>query len=165
MLDILYQAERVLPALLTDDTGWNSIFIDYEDPYVERLWRTWGEYRINLHCILPCSTGHALFHPHPWPSAMRIVEHQYEMTVGYGVGDQEPPVAMRLVLPPGSVYEMTNPDGWHAVRPVSLSVLTLMITGKPWSRSSPKSTKPLGPLSVDRNREMLSQFMRYYPAR
>ncbi len=162
MLEVLYQAERVLPALLEDGAGWNSILIDYEEPSVERLWRSWGEYRINLHRISPCSTGHALFHPHPWPSAMRIIENQYEMTVGYGVGDQEPPVAMRLLLPPGSVYEMTNLNGWHAVRPVSQPVLTLMVTGKPWARSSPKSTRPLNPLPASRVSELIQLFKQVY---
>ena len=86
MLDVLEAVEQKLPELLRDEAGWNSLFIDYHPPTVERLWRTWGEYRVSLHRIHPCERGTALFHPHPWPSAMRILSGEYEMAVGYGSG-------------------------------------------------------------------------------
>ena len=72
MLDVLTQVERALPALLQDESVWQSLYVDYHPPMVERLWTRWGEYRVFLHRIHPCERGQALFHPHPWPSAMRV---------------------------------------------------------------------------------------------
>ena len=46
----------------------------------------WRDCRIYLHRIYPCAPGEALFHPHLWPSAMRILSGEYEMAVGYGAG-------------------------------------------------------------------------------
>ena len=34
---------------------------------------------------------------------------------------------------------MSNPNEWHSVRPLYAASLSLMVTGPPWSRSSPKS--------------------------
>src|SRR4051794_19093257 len=97
MLEILAQVERELPRLLLDEESWKGLYIDYHPPTVERLWRPWGEYRVSLHRISPCGPGEALFHPHPWPSVMRILAGEYEMAVGYGPGLEEPPVAALMV--------------------------------------------------------------------
>lgn len=162
MLARLAEAERVLPELLRDEAGWTGLFVDYERPFVERLWRPWGEFRLNLHRIHPCEAGAALWHPHPWPSAMRIYDHPYEMLVGYGSGEAIPATAVRLVLAPGSTYEMVEPDGWHAVRPLKAPVHTLMVTGKPWNRPSPKSGKPLAALTWEQREELLEFFRGRY---
>ena len=84
MLATLHEAEDALPDLLREGVdAWRSLDIDYEPPHVERLWRPWGpvvstgamtipsRFRLSLHRIHPCET--ALFHPHPWPSAVRII--------------------------------------------------------------------------------------------
>ena len=86
MLDVLAAVEQALPQLLQDENAWHSLYIDYQLPTVERLWRPWHEYRISLHRIHPCAPGEALFHPHPWPSAMHVLAGAYEMAVGYGQG-------------------------------------------------------------------------------
>lgn len=44
MLARLAEAERVLPELLRDEAGWTGLFVDYERPFVERLWRPWGSF-------------------------------------------------------------------------------------------------------------------------
>lgn len=160
MIGILHRVEKELPKLLLDESNWNSLFINYHPPFVERLWREWFEYRIYLHRIHPCKVGEALFHSHPWPSAMRIISGSYEMEVGYG--KEKPPVAARIIMGSGSEYEMTNPNGWHSVRPIDVPSLSLMVTGAPWNRSSPKSDRVLQPLSREQQTELLQRFREHY---
>ncbi len=93
MLDVLFHVEKALPQLLQDESAWNSVLVDYHPPTVERLWTAWQGYRVYLHRIHPCEHEQALFHPHPWPSAMRVLDGEYEMAVGFGAGTQTPPVA------------------------------------------------------------------------
>src|SRR4051812_43004128 len=115
LIAALQRAEKALPDLLERDEAWTSLDVNYEPPRVERLWRSFeDDFRIYLHRIHPCDT--ALFHPHPWPSAVRIISGKYEMDVGYS-GDAEnkdgpPPVAAHLCLTAGSHYEMVHADGW-----------------------------------------------------
>jgi hypothetical protein len=163
MLDTLAAVERELPELLQDESGWNSVYIDYHPPTVERLWRNWNGYRIYLHRIHPCAAGEALFHPHPWPSAMRILEGEYEMAVGYGKGETVPPVAALMIAAGDFRYEMTDPDAWHYVRPLGRPSVSLMVTGKPWDRPSPRSGKVLQPLNEGQRAALLEFFRRRYP--
>src|SRR5690348_11598928 len=118
MLQIMIEMEAKLKVLLADRARWNSVYVDYHKPYVERLWTQVDSVRVYLHRIHPCTRDEALFHPHPWPSAMRILQGKYEMAVGYGKGMNPPPKAATLVLETGSSYEMIDPDGWHYVRPL-----------------------------------------------
>ncbi len=163
MLDVLYAVEKELPALVQDEGAWNSLYVDYHPPIVERLWRGWREYRINLHRMHPCAPGKALFHPHPWPSAMRVLAGEYEMAVGYGPGDAPPPVAVLMIASAGFCYEMTVPDAWHYVRPIGEVTMSLMVTGKPWERWSPRSEKPLQPLSTAQREAIFRFFRERYP--
>jgi len=163
MLDLLKEAEQALPKLLQDTSRWQSLYIDYHPPYVERLWCSWQDIRIQLHKIHPCSPGEALFHPHPWPSAMLIVAGHYEMAFGFGSGDQAPPFASRMLAGPGFRYEMTHQDSWHFVRPIDDFVYTIMLTGKPWKRSSPKPSAPLSELDEQQREELFAFFRKAYP--
>jgi hypothetical protein len=165
MLNLLEAAEKELPRLLRDEAGWNSLYIDYHPPTVERLWRPWGECRLALHRIHPCERGRALFHPHPWPSAMRILSGEYEMAVGYGKGEEPPPVAALMIAAGDFRYEMTDPDAWHYVRPLGRPAMTLMVTGKPWDRPTPRSSQPLQPLSEAQKSLILHFFRERYPLR
>ena len=154
--------ESRLPALLAEKSAWKSVFVDYHPPFVERLWRQVGDYRLYLHRIYPCEKAQALFHPHPWPSAMRILEGRYEMAVGYGQGMSEPPVAATVVMAQGSSYEMVDPDGWHSVRPLDGPTLSLMVTGMPWARPSHKSDKVLHALSAPAEEALWKSVERAY---
>jgi hypothetical protein len=161
MLQILARAERALPGLLQSREGWHSLDVDYEPPRVERLWRGFeGDYRLYLHRIHPCET--ALYHPHPWPSAIKILEGGYEMAVGFGEGNKPPPIAAVIKVAPGSSYEMLNIDGWHYVLP-SVPNLSVMITGAPWKRWAPGPNKQLSPLSEVGVAALLADFRRHYP--
>ncbi len=164
MLDVLAQLEQELPAMLQDESIWRSVYVDYHPPIVERLWTSWRTYRVYLHRIHPCEREQALFHPHPWPSAMRVLEGKYEMAVGFGSGMEEPPVAALMVSSGDFHYEMTHPDSWHYVRPLGTPTLSVMLTGKPWDRESHKSTKALQPLSAEQAAELLAIFQARYPA-
>lgn len=158
MLNDLQEVIFRLHTLLMDEDVWNDVLIDYHPPVVERVWRPFGDLRIYLHRIHPCGPGEALMHPHPWPSAVLIGNGEYEMLVGYGKGESVPPVAAKIVLAEGSFYEMTNPDGWHAVRPIGRPSMSLMVTGKPWDRPSPKSPHKLPRLDPGRRREIIGFF-------
>ena len=138
MLEGLHQVEAVLPELLANQQldSWESLDIDYEPPRVERLWRQHGDFRIYLHRIHPCAQ--ALYHPHPWPSAIRILSGEYEMGLGFSeellpqnlmAADRE---VARATLVAGASYEMVHPFGWHAVKPLKRPSLSLMVTAKPW---------------------------------
>lgn len=158
ILEVLIEAEKELPKLLVDSSRWNSLFVDYHAPLVERLWCDWNGHRISLHRIHPCTREEALFHPHPWPQAVHILTGHYEMGVGYGKGEIKPPIAAITYLGPGAAYEMTDPNGWHYVRPIEKPVLSIMVTGKPWDRPSPKSDKILLPLSEEKKTELINLF-------
>ena len=151
MLDVLHEIEAVhLPSLLADRAGWSSKVIDYSPPVVWRLYRDvvvrGVSYRVNLHRIFPC--GIALYHPHPWAAAVRVLPLAagvtYEMAVGYGPSAGPcPPVSALLHLTSGFEYEMTDPDGWHHVRvhgPPGSSSVSLMVTSPPWTSSGAPRT-------------------------
>ena len=163
MLAVLAEVEDVLPALLQDERLWQSLYVDYHPPTVERLWAAWGDYRVSLHRIHPCEREQALFHPHPWPSAMRVLEGDYEMAVGFGAGSETPPVAALMIVRGDFRYEMTHPDSWHYVRPLGRPTLSVMVTGKPWARDAPKSSRPLLPLRSEQVAELLRLFRERYP--
>lgn len=163
MLDALAQLELTLPAMLLNDSMWQSVDVDYHPPRVERLWAHWQSYRVYLHRIHPCEREQALFHPHPWPSAMRVLDGEYEMAIGFGPGMEEPPVAALMISRGDFRYEMTHPDSWHYVRPIGVPTLSVMLTGKPWVRESHKSSKPLRPLSPEQIAELLRLFRARYP--
>jgi len=162
MLALLHEAERELPLLLASSDGWKSRFVDYHAPFVERVYRDWRGMRIYLHCIHTCGEGEALYHPHPWPSAMRVLSGTYEMGLGYGAGDTPPPFAARLVASGPMEYEMPDPDAWHYVRPIGDVAMTVMVTGGPWNRSSPRADKPLKPLTAERIAELLQHYRALY---
>lgn len=159
MLEDHREAISELSGLIQDRPQWRGLFVDYEKPHVERLWRPWREYRLLLHKLLPCADGEALYHPHPWPSIMTIVRGRYIMGVGYGSGLVAPPLAMKLSLGPGSTYEMTDPDAWHYVQPLE-ATYTIMLVGKPTGRSAPKSSTPLRELNVHERNDLFNVYAR-----
>lgn len=164
MLPVLEQAERELPALLLRREDWQSLLVDDEQPHVERLWMPYGEGRLLLHVIHPCVSGQSLLHPHPWASAMHILDGWYETAIGHGPPDGPmPQMAAPKVVGKGHRYEMVNPFAWHYVRPVGGPTVTVMVTGKPWKAPGNRKGRSLGPLSDARVGEMLDLFRSFYP--
>lgn len=158
MLRVLQEIEKLMPYLLNHGKvyRWNSLYIDYHPPIVERLWCQWGKYRIYLHRIHTCLEKEALFHPHPWSSAMKILSGVYEMRVGYGSSEKEPPRSGRIILAEGSYYEMVDPNEHHYVRPLTEIADSLMVTGEQRDRPAPKATKKLGPLTSQQIESILT---------
>lgn len=161
MLAALEAIEKNLSEWLVED-DWNTLNINYHPPFVKRVWGYWDTCRVSLHKIYPCKEGEALFHPHPWPSAVRILSGRYEMAIGFGSGNETPPVAAKLILPAGTTYEMTHPNGWHYVRPLDEPSFSLLVTANPWKRSSSK-VEDLQPLSDSDKKEILKFFREKYP--
>lgn len=165
MIEKLQQLERVkIFDLLHSPEIWNSLNIDYHPPHVERLWCQLGAYRLYLHFIHPCNEGEALYHPHPWPSAIHVLEGSYETGFGFGEGTEEPEVFGKVMVPTGDMYyDMTHKDGWHYVRPIVGVCSTVMLAGKPWERERVgKDYDELKPLGEDRKVIMLEYFKNYY---
>jgi len=172
MLKTLKRIQAALYPMLKNADAWTSLDINYHPPFIERLWLQMSvdekSYRVNLHCMQPCSAKDALFHPHPWPSAVHIYQGDYEMGVGVGEQVPAPLVAMRILGGSGVSYDMTHPDAWHYVRPLgSEPVYTLMVTGTPWPKAMvrPNPSPPQDPLEVlsdERRLELLSIFRDFH---
>jgi len=169
MLKVLAEVEDNLSVLLEDEERWNSLDVDYDPPRVERVWTEYGEYRVNLHKIHPCEK--ALFHPHPWPSAVKVVSGSYEMAVGYEHGydplgsfDQHvvPAQVTLIVLAKGSSYEMVDVRDWHYVRPLGGPSMSLMVTGRPWLRESLGKGREFQSLMPDAKKHLLTYFKATY---
>ncbi len=165
----LWDAEFALSELLQETAEWRGIFIDYEKPHIARLWRPWKQYRINLHLIYPCDNSETLFHPHGWPSAMKIISGMYKMVVGFGTDLIPPPEDTRIsfLLAAGSYYTMPHPNQWHSVRPLLTKSFSVMLTGPRWNRALIPVTKKPEPLllSSPLGQEMLTFFRSYYSVR
>lgn len=162
-LTMLGKIEKLLPELLLNN-DWNSVNVDYHPPRVERLWQQYGVLRINLHRIYATPSSEALFHQHPWPSAMRVLNGAYEMGLSFGSKDNAPPLAATLTLNEGSCYEMIHPDSWHYVAPVSDITYSLMISGCPWPEREKKSSLQLKTLPDNSKKEILNFFQTKYPS-
>ncbi len=136
----------------------NTMHIDYHEPFVNRIWFQYDEkHRVYLHKIFPIKQStwakknvigwsdeeiakdkqKALFHPHPWESAIRILEGKYEMGIGHSETNEIPAVDCKLILPTYSEYEMVDENGWHYVSPLSKPSYSIMVTGNLNEREMP----------------------------
>ena len=105
--------------------GWNSLRVTYEAPRVDRMWRPYSDGRLMLHRIWPETKRVSLYHPHPWPSQMLILDGNYEMRMG-----TKDLVYTTVHLAPESSYEMHDHRVWHDVTVTSQHpVLSVMVTG------------------------------------
>jgi len=164
MIGVLEEVEKELPDLL-DRYDWESLNVDYFPPKVWRVWRQHGDFRICLHKIFPTDKV-VLYHPHKWPSAMRVLKGQYEMNLGYKWDiELDPHHAGKLILAAGSAYEMNLPHQWHSVRPVNCEyALTLMIMGPMYKSKfeGREVKKKLQPLGDRTKRAIKTEFKEYY---
>ena len=161
MLEALHQVESELPALLRDEPLGKA----FSSTITRRRWSGCGcpGGLSNLPpSHLSVRPGEALFHPHPWPSAMRILCGEYEMAVGYGKGESTPPIAALMIAAGDFRYEMTDADAWHYVRPLKEPTMSLMVTGKPWARPVPTASKVLRPLNPVQCSEIFAFFRKRY---
>lgn len=120
---------------------WKGLEIRYEFPHVDRIWVDLDD-RICFHKIYPIPNGQrAFFHPHPWSSDIYVLKKAYWMVVGYSENLEsveakiQPSIAIRLLLPAGSMYVMDNPCTWHAVEPIDDVVYSMLRIKERWRRS------------------------------
>lgn len=159
MLEKLHDTLKILPLWLNNTAGWNSLYIDYEKPYVERLWRQWGKIRVYLHIIHPCMANEVFFHNHAAKSAMKIVKGKYLMESGYIDDKKIKRVITTSLYTTGSEYEMTLRSAMHSVQPIGGTAMTIMISAPKWpNHTAPKPTKELYPLNDIRVKEILELF-------
>ncbi len=181
MAPVLLEAEKLIPELLKDRDGWQSLMIDYQPPNLMRLYRQVGAVRLNLHFFMPADDVSAarrrtdaydenLYHPHAWASAMRILEGEYEQWVGFadrrGI-DAAPAKTQHLLHKAGDAYVMNDPWIWHQVIPrPGQAVSTLMVTFIPeaWDQDVPKSDRHLRALNTDELNFMFDHFSKLYAA-
>ena len=157
MFKTLKEALDQLPELLKDSEQWHSSDIDHP-PRIQRIWIPWEGNKILLHRTSPCGPDEALYRPHPWPSAMAVMRGQCEIGIGYGPGlELPPPVVCRLVANGGDCYEMTEEWAWHYIRPLQ-ETFTIMVTGQPWDRGTPKPDKKLSELDKEDKEDLLFTF-------
>jgi len=161
LIERLQQLEKAkLYDLLCDASIWKSVDIKYHLPRVERLWCQLGKYRLYLHFVHTCERNESLFHPHPWPSAIHVIEGEYEMGMGFGEGLEKPDIFSTIVSQGSMYYEMPHRDGWHRVRATSSVCSSVMLAGEPWGREMPASDEvgELEFLHSDRIHVMLEYF-------
>ena len=167
MKEILEFIIKFLPDILLGEKGFeedleiNTMYINYEKPYVSRIWFKYKDYRVYLHKIEPCdSDREAFWHPHPWESAVKLLKGHYEMGIGYGEGIIRPKTASTLWIGPDTIYEMIEKDAWHYVAPFDdKPVISIMVTGKLTGREMPlKPTEPARKLTTEEVSDMLIEF-------
>jgi hypothetical protein len=164
MLELLNDALCALPALLDQPSIWGSIVINRRKPFTYRAFTTWKAHRLCLHRFEACDEEEALLHPHPWPGAFGIVRGKYLMGVGFSEDRLlSPKQVLRVVLGPGSRYEIVTPLTWHSVVPLE-ECYTVMINGKAWaeheSHTHVRRTQGKGllPMSAEQLADMLEVF-------
>ena len=122
MLRELRIALDVLPDLLDHPLLWRAQVVDYSAPHCQKMWASYPfpdgeEGHVVLNRISPSTLGNALFHPHPWPLACKVLRGRFRMGVGQGP-DRPQLFTMLGEFGPGSMWEMTEPDGWHVIAPM-----------------------------------------------
>lgn len=140
-----------LAKLWADETAWKGLSIDYHPPRVERLYADLPNgHRVSLHRLHPCEADKALWHSHPWPSAVMVLAGKYEHCTGF-VDRHGLHCNSRSILGAGACYEITDPLAWHSVRPLGEPAYSVMLTGKPWPASKHSAPKPAPqrPLTAD----------------
>lgn len=163
MLTELFSIEKLLPGLF-ETVELRSMYIDYHKPFVSRIWFQFDKFRVYLHKIESAGESvDALYHPHPWKSAIRILKGTYEMGVGHSATENSPISDVVAHLTPGVAYEMVSQDGWHYVNPLNEPVYSLMITGELYDRKMPITPdKRFAELSKDVFFEILNVVDDYY---
>ncbi|MFL5729590.1 MAG: hypothetical protein ACJ75J_08915 [Cytophagaceae bacterium] len=163
MIRILLEIEQKLSELI-QGADLKTMYIDYHKPYVKRIWFSYNSYRIYLHKIEPCNeSSEALYHPHPWQSAIRILKGRYEMGTGHSDTNVIPATDCKLILPSGTLYEMLEKNSWHYVNPLDGPVYSLMVTGKLNDRPMPvEAKKTFRKLSKEEIEDILHEFKQYY---
>ena len=164
MLKLLREVEGLLPELLTDESGWQSVFANTEKPHLRRLWRQWGKCRIYLHHFTSCESKEEFPHPHPWKMAVRILEGSYNMGTGHSSDHTVMPELTYQTYKPGDCYELIERDIWHAIRPLGDEALTIMVAGPMiYPENRIHSNTPVRRLTLEEQTSVLNRIRKHYP--
>lgn len=161
--------------LLKDRNGWNSYFLNYHEPFEERVWKQVGQYRLHLQVFYHCIHEKSLYHPHPWPKAMHIIAGELETGISYSFNEEDykdtesgnltkkitQDQLIKFELKGESYFEIVNPKCWHYLNPINTNCHAVMLTDTPWFKG-PKAHKPLMPLDEERIQFILNYFIHYY---
>ena len=145
-----------LPKLLDREYYWKSKFINYEFPYVSRLYRKeecdQGEYYLSIHEIevIPYP-HHALWHNHDYPLLVKVLAGVQLVQLGYEKGVEEGPDLFSY----NSQYIMESDEQFHSVTPLTPKTLSLMITYKQFAGEKRHNQPQLKELSIERKLEIL----------
>jgi hypothetical protein len=139
---------------LEEPEVWQTLHIDDERPFVDRLWIETPDLemgrRLFLHRIhamppvLEPGIPRPLYHPHRWPAAVFVVEGKvYSMEIG--TRDR---VLMTIAAGTAPLaYTMNDPEGWHSVHPAQAASYSIMLVGDPWPGQAERTVqRALGPL-------------------
>lgn len=165
---VLKDIELIIPDLLKDPSLWKTLDVDYYPPRVERLYTTYGEYRIFLHTIHSTISGEkVLYHKHRWPAVFKQLKGSYEMGITYSekeVNSEEAynlPDIAKFRMVERSYYEMTQTDCLHYVKPISEVSYSIMLTNDLYPEAIFRKEvldKSLKELSLERKNELLITF-------
>ena len=162
-LNLLAEVENELPERVAKGV-FRSMHVTYAKPYVERLFYSRGEHRVFLHRIDGCMPEEALWHSHPWPSLIKVLDTEgglYRHSVGDRNSIFSSQVGIASVLRP-ITYTMLEPKAFHSVS-TDKSSWSVMITGPRWSR--PEPSKHQAVISQTRVQELLARWRLLYPVK
>lgn len=177
MIELLKKIEntQILDILSLDNHHFKTLDVDYHPPRVERIqYLLPDNKRLSFHVLHPCKPEEALYHPHPWSSAMHVLQGKYEMGLSYSenpqdLDDTETGVhnasrlqeqLLKLEVNSGMYYEMSYYKAWHYVRPIDEPCYTVMLTGDLFfkDKKGNKAPQALNPLTDDRINEIKQFF-------
>lgn len=160
---LLAEVESELPERIAKG-DFRSMHVTYAKPYVERLFYSRGEHRVFLHRIDSCTPEEALWHLHPWPSLIKVLDTEGGL-YRHSIGDRTSVFALQTgtasVLRP-ITYTMLEPKAFHSVSTDNAS-WSVMITGPRWS--PPEPSKHQAVIAQTRVRELLKRWGEFYPAK
>lgn len=177
MIDILKKIEKEeILGLLSNPDNFKSLDVDYYPPRVERIWTQLGEYRLAFHYLHPCDKDQALYHPHPWPSAIHQLDGEYETGITFSddqmlhtnnntgqANETLRSIEAAKFIFKGDVYcQMLHRNGFHYVRPITLCRSTMLMGAQFDNIVKNPATKQLNSLSYDRTNEIRLWFYDKY---
>lgn len=160
---VLEVVERNLPTLIRERDKWSSARVGSE---MHRLFRVWEGYRIFLHEIQPSIPGEPIYHFHPSPMIIHVLDGTYEMGIGGGPTNMlPPPIVCRLELEGDFVYEMTHENGWHYTRALhDKPTYSIAVTTKEWRNPIPFAPKiDIKYLTQQEEERMFDKFSSLFP--
>tara|TARA_B100001971_G_scaffold211834_1_gene240436 strand:+ start:417 stop:1130 length:714 start_codon:yes stop_codon:yes gene_type:complete len=179
MGEVLSEIEHILPDLLSEDQEWDSMLIDYEPPYLMRVYRKLeiskdktvyinlhyffsphfdegtsidNPYRKNKATATEDLDSLALYHPHPWAAGFKIISGEYTQRIGHAkeLGlKNKPTPGPEQIQDAGSKYAFNDPHTWHIVLPKGTSPIMTLM-----ATYIPETWNQVGPKPKNKQRKL-----------